>query len=451
MSVSVLERNPQLLTVETDLSLNTMVAAGGGGGLNAALQGMARTLTGEQTLTGVVTVADDGGGTGRLRRLVDKLLAKSGSEPQGILAVGDIRNAMGCLALPELGESFSKERLREHTTVEEANARIASLYGSMVMTGTVDPADKELRSSIMATSELLGWMYDLDDERLSGQPIGNALLVRSILPTELGGDGMGMGEATKLWSDRLGVDPRVRLMPATEDPPTMHLKMNGRTYSSEVEIDKLQITDPLGAELFLTHSDTGGSVVPYGPAVEAVENADAIIIVPSSLYSSFALKGFKEAIAKSRKSGGVLAVGMNMQRGLDTGCLESPEQYVQVVESLAESPVDVAMINTANGEDSGFSEDVVPLFPEHASRLAALALETGGRVVSSDLSDAGVPVVPTELAVSGLVKKEVDLTDEIAVQGRRSGVQTDGSALVDAVQFFIDSKNSDKAILAQST
>jgi len=64
-----------------------VVAIGGGTGLSALLQGLKRhAWTGELDITAIVTVSDDGGSSGRLRRQFD------------VLPPGDIRNCMVALS-----------------------------------------------------------------------------------------------------------------------------------------------------------------------------------------------------------------------------------------------------------------------------------------------------------------------------------------------------------------
>jgi uncharacterized cofD-like protein len=64
-----------------------VVAIGGGTGLSSLLQGLKRySRTGEMDITAIVTVTDDGGSSGRLRRQFD------------VLPPGDIRNCMVALS-----------------------------------------------------------------------------------------------------------------------------------------------------------------------------------------------------------------------------------------------------------------------------------------------------------------------------------------------------------------
>lgn len=79
-------------TVDPEDSIGRLVAFGGGHGLSATLQAARKVA---RQITAVVTVADDGGSSGRLRREL------------GILPPGDLRMALCALA----GESDEHQRL----------------------------------------------------------------------------------------------------------------------------------------------------------------------------------------------------------------------------------------------------------------------------------------------------------------------------------------------------
>src|SRR5881628_3030196 len=75
----------------------TIVALGGGTGLPAVLRALRRHLPASHRITAIVTAADDGGSSGRLRRVY------------GVLPPGDIRNCLLALADgdPTLSSLFS--------------------------------------------------------------------------------------------------------------------------------------------------------------------------------------------------------------------------------------------------------------------------------------------------------------------------------------------------------
>lgn len=110
------------------------VAVGGGHGTAVSLRAL-RTLTRE--VTGVVSVADDGGSTGRLRALLD------------VAAVGDLRKCLVALADPEnpLTRSF------EHRFGVGELAGHA--VGNLLLVGLID-ATGDLEESVRALAEVMG-------------------------------------------------------------------------------------------------------------------------------------------------------------------------------------------------------------------------------------------------------------------------------------------------------
>ncbi len=111
-----------------------VVAVGGGHGTAVSLRAL-RGLTND--VTGVVSVADDGGSTGRLRALLD------------VAAVGDLRKCLGALADPEnaLAQSF------EHRfTVGELDGHAV---GNLLLVGLLD-ATGNLEESVRAVAQLMG-------------------------------------------------------------------------------------------------------------------------------------------------------------------------------------------------------------------------------------------------------------------------------------------------------
>jgi len=111
-----------------------LVALGGGHGTAVTLRAL-RALSAD--VTGVVSVADDGGSTGRLRAMLD------------VAAVGDLRKCLGALAAPEnplaraFEHRFSVGELAGHTV------------GNLFLVGLID-ATGNLESSVDAAAEALG-------------------------------------------------------------------------------------------------------------------------------------------------------------------------------------------------------------------------------------------------------------------------------------------------------
>jgi uncharacterized cofD-like protein len=111
-----------------------VVAVGGGHGTAVSLRAL-RLLASD--VTGVVSVADDGGSTGRLRAMLD------------VAAVGDLRKCLGALADPEnpLTQSFEHRfdvgELSGHTV------------GNLLLVGLLD-ATGNLEESVRAVAQVMG-------------------------------------------------------------------------------------------------------------------------------------------------------------------------------------------------------------------------------------------------------------------------------------------------------
>jgi uncharacterized cofD-like protein len=111
-----------------------VVAVGGGHGTAVSLRAL-RQLSDD--VTGVVSVADDGGSTGRLRAMLN------------VAAVGDLRKCLGALADPEnpLTTSF------EHRfSVGELDGHAV---GNLLLVGLID-ATGDLEESVRAVAQVMG-------------------------------------------------------------------------------------------------------------------------------------------------------------------------------------------------------------------------------------------------------------------------------------------------------
>jgi uncharacterized cofD-like protein len=186
-----------------------IVAIGGGTGLSTLLRGL---KTYSANITAIVTVADDGGSSGRLRREI------------GVLPPGDIRNCLAALA--------SEEKL---------------------------------------LTELFQYRFRAGDG-LTGHSFGNLFLTAM---SEITGD---LEQAIAASSDVLAVQGQV--LPATLSDVRLWADLaDGRRIEGESNITK-----------------AGGSIVKIGctppnpPALprvlQAIQEADYIIIGPGSLYTS---------------------------------------------------------------------------------------------------------------------------------------------------------------------
>ncbi len=174
VSLSVRPHRPALATEQHQRALK-VVAIGGGTGLPSVLRGM-KHLTGH--LTAIVTVADNGGSSGRLRR------------DMGILPPGDLRNNIAALADDEdlmtqlFQYRFSAGDLDGHSF---GNLFITALSD---ITGSMEQALQETERVLAVQGSVLP--ATLDDITLCGEiwhPADNTLqqITGESQITELGG------------------------------------------------------------------------------------------------------------------------------------------------------------------------------------------------------------------------------------------------------------------------
>ena len=117
-----------------------IVAVGGGTGLSTMLRGL-KNYT--RNLTAIVTVADDGGGSGMLRR------------DMGMLPPGDIRHCMEALANVEpVMERLLTYRFTEGTLAGQSfgNLILAALNG---VTGSFEEAVAQMGQVLAVTGQIL--------------------------------------------------------------------------------------------------------------------------------------------------------------------------------------------------------------------------------------------------------------------------------------------------------
>ena len=207
-----------------------IVAIGGGHGLSAMLRGLKKH---SRNITAIVTVADDGGGSGMLR------------EDLGILPPGDIRNCIMALA-------------------------------------NTEPTMEELLQ------------YRFTDGSLAGQSFGNLFLAA------MNGISGSFEEAVHRMGEVLAITGRV--LPVTNE--NIHLEAefeNGIRCLGESKIFYAKkVNDCRIRQVRL---------VPEHPkalpaSLEAIREADLIVIGPGSLYTSiipnFLVEGISEAVADSK-------------------------------------------------------------------------------------------------------------------------------------------------------
>jgi uncharacterized cofD-like protein len=121
------------------VSSTKAVALGGGHGLHATLSAL-RLVTDD--LTAVVTVADDGGSSGRIRHELD------------VLPPGDLRMALAALAGDAPGHRAWAELLQHR--LGGSGALAGHPVGNLVLTGLLETSDADPVLALERIAELVG-------------------------------------------------------------------------------------------------------------------------------------------------------------------------------------------------------------------------------------------------------------------------------------------------------
>ncbi|WP_305883350.1 gluconeogenesis factor YvcK family protein [Brevibacillus ruminantium] len=253
-----------------------IVVIGGGTGLSVLLRGLKHAPV---HITAVVTVADDGGSSGRLREEMD------------MLPPGDIRNVLTALADTEpLMEKVMQYRFS---------------------TGT----------------------------GLAGHNLGNLLLAAM---NEITGDFV---TAVKKLSDVLAV--RGDVLPASTQSIRLMAEMeDGSIIAGESQIP---LTGKRIKRVYLDPED----VVPLSEALQAIEDADAILIGPGSLYTSILpnllVQGLFTAVKRSTAPK-IYICNVMTQPGETDGY--SASRHVEVMYKHVGGPfLDTVIVNSATIPD----------------------------------------------------------------------------------------------------
>ena len=213
-----------------------IVAIGGGTGLSTLLRGLKEHTS---NLTAVVTVADDGGSSGVLRKEL------------GIPPVGDIRNCIAALADVE---PLMNQLLQYRFPIAD---------GSIATSDAAAEADAAGGPGADSGGPRAG---------LSGHAVGN-LLIAALTAIEKGDFEEGVRKMNRV----LAV--RGQVLPASAVPLTLHgLSRDGAEVTGQSNVSL--VTDL--ERVWITPDDVAASI----DAIAAIGEADLIVLGPGSLYTS---------------------------------------------------------------------------------------------------------------------------------------------------------------------
>jgi uncharacterized cofD-like protein len=280
-----------------------IVVIGGGTGLSTMIRGLKKFSS---NITAIVTVADDGGSSGKLQRQLN------------ILPPGDIRNCLVALAdaEPLMTELFqfrfrdkvqadgpaAADTLPEHVPVERRKVKRESGYG----------------------------------EGLRDHAFGN-LLIAAMCAINGGDFERGIRETSRVLNIRGRVLPStvtyVRLRAEMEDGSI--LDGESTIASSPLKIKRVSLVPP--------------TACPLTEVLEAIERAEIIVMGPGSVFTSvipnLLVQGLPEAIRKS-KAKKVYVCNVMTQPGETNGF--SASDHVHAIEKHVRTRVfDYVMVNTA--------------------------------------------------------------------------------------------------------
>ncbi|MFZ5815717.1 MAG: gluconeogenesis factor YvcK family protein [Bacillota bacterium] len=309
-----------------------VAAIGGGTGIPTLLRGMKHYTS---NIAAVVTVADDGGSSGRLRTEF------------GILPPGDIRNCLVALADTEP----LMERLFQHRFNQ--------------------------------------------GEGLAGHPFGNLFILAM---TETTGD---FYQAVRASSQVLAI--RGRVMPSTLDQVVLRAQLDdGSVLTGESVIGKSK--SPI-RRIFLERvgspAEESGEIRPLKEALQAIEEADVVVLGPGSLYTSIIpnllVPGVADAIRRS-KALKIYVCNVMTEPGETDGYAVS-HHLKALIDHAGYGIVDLCVVN--NGP---ISEELKARYREQNAHPVVVdppAYKLGVEVVQRDLLDANTTYVrhsPEKLA-----------------------------------------------------
>lgn len=309
-----------------------IVVIGGGTGLSTMLRGLKYYTS---NITAIVTVGDDGGGSGDLR------------EDLGMLPPGDIRNCILALA-------------------------------------DTEPLMEDLLQ------------YRFKDGRLKNQSFGNLFLAA------MAGISDNFEEAVQKMSSVLAVTGKV--IPVTLDNMKLIAKLqNGNIVEGESQIPEEAIKQNSRIEELRIMPENAKAL---NEAIEALQEADAIVMGPGSLYTSITSNLLVKDIAKAVRKSSALKIYISnimTQPGETTGFKVS--DHLKVLRKYGgKDIVDYVIANT--GE---ITDELKEKYQQEGAELVKLDRE--------DIISLGINIVGDNLVkiTNGFIKHDSDKLAEVLV------------------------------------
>lgn len=287
-----------------------IVCIGGGHGLSHLLFGLKEYTS---NLTAIVTVADSGGSSGRLR------------EEFNIVAPGDIRNCLVALAdAPALMGDLFQFRFSQDSALQGHN------FGNLFLTAMIQLTGGDFEKAIQESSRVLA-------------------IRGNVVPSTI---------------------ENVQLVAEYEDGSVTEGEADIPTSTSRIKRVFLNPENPAATQ----HS------------LDAIEDADIIILGPGSLYTSImpnlVVKGIPEAIASS-SAFKIYVCNVMTQQG-ETEGYSAGEHLQAIIDHTSSKILDACLINNAEVPEAALKryqiEDSFPVKPDD-EKIRSL----GYKVYATDL------------------------------------------------------------------
>ncbi len=277
----------RILKVAISMKKIKLVLIGGGTGLSVLARGLKKFPI---DITCIVTVADDGGSTGKIRHEMD------------IPAPGDVRNVLAALS-------------------------------------DVEPTLEQL------------FQYRFEEDKISGHSLGNLLIAAMTNITD------DFGHAVKELSRILNIKGQV--IPSTISSVSLNAEMeDGEIVAGESNIPSKHKKI---SRVFLEPAD----VEPMDEAVEALLEADLIVMGPGSLYTSvisnLCVKGIAKAIVESQAK--KLYVSNIMTQPGETDGYSVNDHVEAIHQQLGENVIDFVIANEIT-----FSNEIIEKYKEKGAQ-----------------------------------------------------------------------------------